>query len=272
MSIVYTFSTIPLGKVGGYIFQVVKNRRLTDIDHSHDFYEILYTVRGVGVQAVNGVIRPLEQGEAMILRPGDTHYFLEQSPDAVLISFSVEVGEFLSVAGVFGNMAGQITAAEEPPLYRCQEPFALFRQYMEETVTAIDETDCKFFLCCFLKAYGDRQRVLQPMPRLLLHAVNEMKKKEHLRAGLSAFCALSHYSQSQLTRHVKRCFGMTPKQYVNELRLQSAYHDVVFTGKPLADIAEEIGFESYSHFNKIFHTRFSITPAALRRQNGMWTV
>lgn len=63
----------------------------------------------------------------------------------------------------------------------------------------------------------------------------------------------------------------TPKQYINELRLQKAYNCIVLTQKSVEDISEELGFASYSHFNKIFKARFYITPGALRKEKGIWT-
>lgn len=109
------------------------------------------------------------------------------------------------------------------------------------------------------------------VPKMLAYAISEMKKTENLRVGIKAFTAISNYSQSHLSRLIKKFFNMTLKQYINELRLQKAYNCIVFTQNSFEDIADELGFASYSHFNKIFKTRFYITPGALRKEKGIWT-
>ena len=37
------------------------------------------------------------------------------------------------------------------------------------------------------------------------------------------------------------------------------------------EISEEIGFKSFSHFNKIFKEKYGITPSLLRKSHGIWT-
>ena len=102
------------------------------------------------------------------------------------------------------------------------------------------------------------------IPRELLSAVEEMKKIENLRNGISAFVTLSNYSQSHLARLVKKQFGMGLKQYINELRLLRAYDDLIWTKESAETISENLGFSSYSHFYRIFKGRFSISPSVLR--------
>ena len=138
----------------------------------------------------------------------------------------------------------------------------------------ISEHDCKFLLSYFLnacvKSLNDLKHI-SPLPKNLALAIEEMKKEENLKAGIPAFSALSHYSHSHLARLVKKHFGMSLKQYINEMRLQSAYQDIILTNESAEEISERLGFSSFSHFNKIFKARFSITPAALRKNNGTWT-
>ena len=109
------------------------------------------------------------------------------------------------------------------------------------------------------------------LPVPLAAAIKKMTRPENLKRGIPALIELTHYSQSHLARMLKKHFGLGVKQYINELRLQAAYEEIVFSPKPFAEISEEIGFASLSHFNKIFKARFAITPAALRKNRGYWT-
>ena len=110
-----------------------------------------------------------------------------------------------------------------------------------------------------------------PIPAELSAAIEEMKKKENLQKGIHAFSALSHYSHSHLARLIKAHFGISLKQYINEMRLQRAYNEIVLTNESAEEIAEGVGFSSFSHFSKIFKKRFSATPAAIRKNSGVWT-
>ena len=106
---------------------------------------------------------------------------------------------------------------------------------------------------------------------LINYEFEKIKKTENLHNGIEAMVRLSNYSQTHLARMMKKYYNTTPKHYINELRLQKAYDCIILTQKSIEIIAEELGFNSYSHFNKIFKTRFYITPGALRKEKGIWT-
>ena len=50
---------------------------------------------------------------------------------------------------------------------------------------------------------------------------------------------------------------------------QGRNHSIVV--ESIEKISEGLGFASFSHFNKIFKKRFSVTPAVLRKTGGIWT-
>jgi len=99
-----------------------------------------------------------------------------------------------------------------------------------------------------------------------------MQRPENLRLGIDAFTALTNYSRTHLARLIHRHYGMSLKQFINDLRLKQAYRELVLTHRSLDEIAESLGYFSLSHFSHIFKVRFGITPTALRRRDGLWTV
>ena len=52
-SVLYEFDTIVHGENKNNIFQFVKDRKLTNVYHSHDFYELICFLQGRGTQIVN---------------------------------------------------------------------------------------------------------------------------------------------------------------------------------------------------------------------------
>jgi len=72
------------------------------------------------------------------------------------------------------------------------------------------------------------------------------------------------YSQRQLTRILKQYTGMTPVQFILEIRLQKAYNllqqKTYFT---LSEVRYNVGINSSTYFNKKFKERFGITPSEL---------
>lgn len=267
----YSFQQIKLQSKSNYIFQYVKNRTLSSVYHAHDFYEIIYCLQGEVWQTVNRSDYNMRQHGVLLLRPGDCHCFIGQSDGAEILCLSVCKAEFEQLCKAFSpDLMGQLH--RNAPAVQNMPPFWPYNETDFKSLTEIPaEQDFKLLLCCFLRFYMLHLNKHSIVPPMLLHAVHEMEKPQNLKQGIPAFLILSGYSQSHLARLVKKYFNCSLKQYVNELRLQKAYDSIILTPKSIEEICEGLGFASKSHFYKIFKTRFGQTPAALRRQNGIWT-
>ena len=77
----------------GYYFQYTDNRPLSDILHSHTFYEFFYILSGSCIHEINGVKKEISGGTLVILKPGDSHRFISQSDNAGLVAISVQKGK-----------------------------------------------------------------------------------------------------------------------------------------------------------------------------------
>ena len=269
----YEFSRIQNVQETNYIFQLVKGRKLSRIYHSHDFYEIVYFLQGEATQFINEKSYCCTANLMLLLRPDDWHHFVNQSDNTALFSLSVRREEFESICNVYGKeVLSRILNTDNPIL--CENCSLINYSLLDyENMSANPkEYDCKFLLSCILHYCIQHIESKSAIPPSLSFAINEIKKTENLHEGIEAMVRLSNYSQTHLARMMKKYYNTTPKHYINELRLQKAYNYIILTQKSVEIIAEELGFKSYSHFNKIFKERFSVTPASIRKQREIWTV
>jgi AraC-like DNA-binding protein len=94
---------------------------------------------------------------------------------------------------------------------------------------------------------------------------------------------VGHFQDPELSLEVvARCQGISPRylqhlmtssgtsftERVNELRLQRAFALLIEphgVEQRISDIALEVGFSDISHFNRLFRTRFGVSPRGVRR-------
>ncbi len=259
-SVLYEFGEMVHGQQKNFIFQFIKGRKLTNIYHSHDFYEFICFLRGSGTQIVNDEEILTEEKTVMLLCPGDKHCFVDQSRNIEILSLSVRRETFELLSDVYG-----ISFMQNPIRFAFPRISGLYDICGENR--PITENDCTLILSTLLHAYtGMKNRQSRTdIPEELFNAVVEMKKRENLKTGIPAFVALSNYSHSHLSRLVKKHFGMGLKAYINEQRLLCAYDDILWTNESAEVISENLGFSSYSHFYKIFKEKFSESPSSLRK-------
>ena len=83
---------------------------------------------------------------------------------------------------------------------------------------------------------------------------NEQFKVQNLASEMN-------YSQRQLERIIKKLTGLSPNNFIKEIRLQKAYQ--LISSRQFATIAEvryEVGFSNASYFSKAFQERFGVRP------------
>ena len=68
-------------------------------------------------------------------------------------------------------------------------------------------------------------------------------------------------SERQLYRKCAESVGLSPSKLINEIRLQHARELLVSKNfDKLAQISQEVGFESAAYFSKLYHERFGKKP------------
>jgi AraC family transcriptional regulator, alkane utilization regulator len=75
-------------------------------------------------------------------------------------------------------------------------------------------------------------------------------------------------SRSALAHRFADLVGSPPMQYLAHWRLQLAAQELRRAGAPLAQVAEQVGYESEAAFNRAFKREFGTPPATWRRRNG----
>lgn len=85
--------------------------------------------------------------------------------------------------------------------------------------------------------------------------------------SLADMMAIGHLSRSGLIRLFKRCIGSSPHHFVRQVRLQKAAMLLRQSSDPVLAVALACGFQSETHFNRVFKSAYDTTPGAYRRAN-----
>ncbi|WP_432825061.1 AraC family transcriptional regulator [Dactylosporangium sp. CA-092794] len=242
--------------------------------HGHrDYYEVMVVLDGDGRHELSSAhgppaVRPLHPGDVILVRPRDRHTI------AGAVSF---YNIAFPAAGwrAFEGLARLDPAWDRslaPPQRRlpagdgraADACAAVLRRFQD----APGELD-------LIRFWTDIAPLLSPpppgdprpvaTPGWLTHAVAEMGREEHLRAGVPRLQALAHVSPAHLTRSMRRFYGTTPTAFVAELRLRHAATLLATTTRPVTDIAYACGFSSPSYFTRRFREAHHTAPSQFRR-------
>ncbi len=258
----YKFDDCVNIKNSSYIFQFISERKLSNIYHSHDFYEIIILLGGNVIHRLNGTEIAMKEGDCIILTPKDAHSFVMQSEDTRLVGLSVRSDEIFRFVNCFPI---ELCSACEEQIFSCSARLNELKNQSKLCMDAEDDCENKLLLCTILRLYKmSKKNVHSNIPAVIATAVNAMSYDENLKGGVEALVNLTNYSYPHLYRLIKQYYGVTPHELVFKLKLDAAYRKLTHSDISVERVAESVGFASVSHFNCVFKKTFGISPAKLR--------
>lgn len=85
---------------------------------------------------------------------------------------------------------------------------------------------------------------------------------------MEEFARLSNRSLSAFKRDFSKIYDTTPGKWLSQKRLSYARHLLGNSGKSVAEVAFESGFESHAHFSRLFRDHFGESPSSARQKSG----
>lgn len=105
-----------------------------------------------------------------------------------------------------------------------------------------------------------------PQSGMLQPALNEIEHRlDDATLSGSVLAARCGISEVYFRRLFREQIGLTPKQYVLQMRMRNAKRLLAETNLSIGAVAEACGFSNPYHFSRTFHKQTGITPSAYRQ-------
>lgn len=89
---------------------------------------------------------------------------------------------------------------------------------------------------------------------------------------LEKLAYIANYSKYHLDRIFTSIVGCTIHQYVQKRRMTEAAKKLVYTDKPIIDIALAAGYESQQSFSSVFKKLYGESPQVYRKNKEFWPI
>ncbi len=97
---------------------------------------------------------------------------------------------------------------------------------------------------------------------------DEMSEINNFTIGIKRLLELSPTTREHLSRTFKKQLGVTPTDYIKNLRLNYAANQLIHTNKKIIDICYDSGFGNLSYFYECFKITYCTTPKTFRQRNS----
>jgi AraC family cel operon transcriptional repressor len=259
----------------GYLCRYVKMETEISARHRHQYFEIFVVAKGTGIHIVNGVEQILNEGDLLFIRDFDIHDYkeLDGKPfEFVNLAFSSEAlySMFTYLGENFPSRA--LLNAKMPPrasLIQPQKEALVYALLDLDRAESVQERSLKFrglLISVFTKYFLSFSDTEENIPAWLSALYGKMQKPENFILGTARLFALAGKSREHVSREFTKFYGVTPSDFILNLRLTYAANLLVISNLSITDVCFESGFENLSWFYKAFGEKFGKTPSKYRRE------
>ena len=246
--------------------------------HYHDYYELFLLLDGKALHLVNGREITVSRGTLVLIRPRDVHDYVLRDGDKfsmLNITFTAATAEALLGYLAEGFSATPLLESELPPQIRLNESELEYVLSHMTTIRTINENDHAklktalriLLFRIFTRFFADFQEGNdQGTPLWLLELCETMQKNGNFTYGLSRMLELTDKSREHLSRSLKKHMGMTPSEFINDLRLRMIANMLKNSNHDVADIIFESGFGNVSWACELFKKKYGVTMSEYRKR------
>jgi AraC-like DNA-binding protein len=262
---------------------------VTEIDHYHDFSELVLVLSGRGRHVLEGESFPVSAGNVFVVQGNRIHSFRDRE-ELVIVNVMYDPAQLPLPAGLLRRMPGYSALFMLEPTFRSAHRFSSRLQLGREDLGAaealterIEEESSRgrpgheavllgllVELMVFLsRHYGEsdvrESRALLEMGKL----ISTLEQRYPEPWTLEQMAKQAHLSRTSLLRVFRQATGKSPIDYLIGLRIEGAKRLLRRSDLAMTDIALETGFGDSNYFARQFRLITGTTPSAYRRGGRM---
>ncbi len=139
------------------------------------------------------------------------------------------------------------------------------RQYGYEAMIRCITAEFLAFIIRRMSQEASTERVTAAKNTRMLEIADYLAAHSNQKLSLDEIAERFYISKYHLCRTFKEAMGFTLVEYINTSRVMRARELLLTTNSSITEIAEETGFESSTHFGKVFKQYMGTPPLSYRK-------
>lgn len=239
-----------------------------NIQHSHDFCEILYVAGGAGEAILEGKKFRLAPGDLVVVNPGTLHEERSDAKAPLRLIF-LAIRDF----AVPGLPAGCLSQEKYRVLSCGEYQYKMdiyLRELLQETSSQIEfYQEISQGLVSALLVLVMRLIRINPEDEAALSQECQ-KIKEYLDQNFTSLITLDSLSETvYISKHYlshlfKEQTGVSPIKYLTSKRMEKACELLSETELPVSEVSKAVGYENPLYFSQVFKRVYGISPVKYR--------
>ncbi|MGX9929939.1 AraC family transcriptional regulator [Virgibacillus salarius] len=252
-----------------YITHSEYDRGWHSTKHTHHFTELFYIVKGKGSFLLSNHEIPVKENDLVIINPNVEHTEKSNLYDSLeYIALGIEGLTFAHVKENSSQMG----------LYTYQGDRENILFYLHSLLNEVQQGNEEYEVICqniieilmvklrrgkMLEIQKTEPQNINKAAAFIMYYINQNYREP---ITLDTLAEIGHINKYYLAHTFKKDMGISPIEYLNQVRIREAKILLDTTDYHIGNIAEFTGFSSQSFFTQAFKRATNQTPSAYRRQ------
>lgn len=270
------------------VYKTAKNQDNELPDHIHDRYELVYIHQGNGIFFIDNTWYEQQPGDLFVI-PGNTiHHSLPDHHNPIVSSAIFFAPALISRTTLDDSYSHLLCfeIARQQSSYRLtlpehlklqtEEALALMSEelntrsigYRESALISLNQLLLRYnrHLMVSIHTHPKSPRIA---PSWMMKALSKIDEHPECECSLASLAADANVSAPHFSRLFKKLTSMNITSYINAKRIIKAKELLLETEDNVSLISESCGFDTPTHFYRVFKTLTGTTPNMYRsRKNG----
>ena len=247
--------------------------------HDHEFHEFVLVTDGCANHYINGKIMPMSTGCLYFIRNTDTHTysdFVGELFEYYTLLFETEVieemrkflGENLIDERYFSSPLPPEVHLDKAETERLAGKLSSVFLCMHDDTEKFRTESRLLVIELFSRYFSKKAGSDSEIPLWLEYAYEKMQNPMNFTKGSERFFEICGRRREHCTRMLKKHYGVTPNEYISDLRMKYAASLLSSGDLTVSEIACECGYNSIPHFYGIFQAKFGISPGEYKSEKS----
>ncbi|WP_215224963.1 AraC family transcriptional regulator [Echinicola shivajiensis] len=250
------------------------------VPHKHDFFLTVLFTKGTGMHEIDFEQYLISPGSVFMLNPGQSHHWeLSKDTDGYIFFHSKEF---------FDAVFTENTIYEFPFFYSLLNPSKLLLK--AEDVPYISDLFQRVYSAKMEESYLRKSKIVSLLNLIYIElsslylssSIGELSKPStyslHLREfellieghykkekSVAAYADMMNMTSRHLNRMTKEAIGKSPSELIVDRVILEAKRLLSHSKTSLSLIAEDLGYDDYAYFSRLFSKRVGMGPSKFQK-------
>jgi len=237
----------------------------TNIPSGRNDYYLQYCIEGSVAVTVEGKTSLMTPGQIFIIPPR-TPYNCKNASDQVLYYWVHFTGNDVdNVLKRFSLECNKThTSGNNKRIVRLFRE--LFREFLWRDRCFDDTTQA-----CMVAILAELSRMRnantkenEPTSETIFRSLSHFHRNIHKPITVAQLAEAEHFSPSRYRTVFRRCMGMSPSEYMTQMRMRRACELLSMADLSVGEVAESCGYQDQLYFSRVFRAHFGVAPSKYR--------